>query len=246
MSLFNLNTSVAIVHRCLPNHPKAEDSPRTCEIQMRDVLCKPMAAAALATPKIYDEKMPEADKAADRMRQFIDAMFVSGSKDFPDRFLGFGAIEILHVFRNHHQVKFGELPEHRVERIDKIRMTVEGGHDQAIKLSLSIHLEDPSEELVAYLHERTNRAVQIVLTHSQDQTDELIAEREGMAAPTQLPNLDLDFDAKAQRDTDQIDAVAEHLTAEIPLRGAKRKPAKKAAKKPAKKAGKRGAKKKAA
>lgn len=240
MSLFTLNTNKAIVHRCLPGHPKAEDAVKTVEIQMRDVLCKPMAAAALATPKIYDEKLPEDEKAADRMRQFVDAMFVSSSKDYPDRFLGFGAIEILHVFRNHHQVKFGELPEHRVERIDKIKMTVEGGHDQAINLSFSIHLEDPAKELVAYLHERTNRAVQIVLSHSHDQTEELIAEREGMAAPTQLPNLELDLEAKQQRDADQLDQAARGLeTAEVHLRGVKRKATSRKA------AGKRSTKKKA-
>lgn len=240
MSVFSLNTSIAIVQRCLPNHPKAEDAPLTCEVQMRDVLCKPMAAAALATPRVYGEGVAEDDKAANRMRQFIDAMFGDG-KDFPDRFVGFGQIEIVHVFNAVHEVTFGDLGPHKVHRLDKIRMHIEGGHDQAVKVDFSIHLEDPPTELIAYLHERTNRSVEIVLTQSRDQIEEMIAAREGMSAPTRLPNLELDFEANASRDADQINQAAESLSesAEVPIKTKRKAPTKKAA-------GKRAAKKKAA
>lgn len=218
MSLFSVNTKEARIHKFLPNRGKADDAPTTCEIQIRNAVCLPSAAAAVVL-------------AEGGAEEFEHAFFGTGGS-YPQRFYGIDEIAVFAEFANRHKVKFDGQGEERVSLIDKIRLRIEGGPQRIVWADFSIHIDDPDVDLVSYLHEHCNRSVSMVLTQDADLVDEMLATRKGMAVTT-IPG-ELDFDT-AERDAAQIDQAARGLegaaSAEIPLKTKRgpRKPAKKAA-----------------
>lgn len=233
MSMFNVNVPDAEVKHWHPKHGKSEDAVRTGELQLVNVRLLPNAASALLLAKGGASEVMEA--------------FLAGP-DASQRFWGIGEIvcsKALVQFANRHTMKVDDLDPIRVSLIDKLRLRFEGGPQQLIYADFSVHVEDPSDEETAYFHTCINRDVRLVLEQNADLVDEMIAAAQNMSVTTIYPNGELDLDGKEARDANQLGQAADHLesaTAEIPLRGAKRKPEKKAAKK----ATKRGAKKKAA
>lgn len=220
MSLFSVNTKEARLHKFLPNRGKADDAPTTCEIQIRNAVCLPSAAAAVV--------LAEGDAA-----EFERAFFGDGAGS-PQRFFGIDEIAVFAEFTNRHKVKFNGEHEERCSLIDKIRLRIEGGPQRLVWVDFSIHIDDPDVELVAYLHEHCNRSVPIVLTQDADLVDEMLAKRKGMAVIT---TGELDFDT-SERDAAQLDQAASALegaaSAEIPLKT--KRPRSKAKKPKAKKA----------
>lgn len=233
MSLFECNANNARLHNFIPKHGKADDAPRSAELQFRNVHILPSAASAVL---LAENGGPEVEAA----------LFVGDPPT--QRFFGIDEIASGAKFKNRHTLTLDGLDSVlRCTLIDKIKVRAEGGPQRLLWADFSAHIEDPSAAEVDFFHEQMNRDVDIVLSQDADLVEQMRAEAQGMAVKT-VQNGELDLDGE-QRDADQLDQAAKHLesnTAEVPLRGAKRKPVKKAAKKPAKKAGKRGAKKKAA
>lgn len=230
MSLFECNAQNARLHNFIPKHGKADDAPRSAELQFRNVHILPSSAAAVLL-------------AENGGTEVEAALFVGDPPT--QRFFGIDEIASGAKFKNRHQLEIDGLESTlRCTLIDKIKVRAEGGPQRLLWADFSVHIEDPSAEEIDFFHEHMNRDVDLTLLQDADLVEQMRAEAQGMAVKT-VANGELDLDGE-QRDADAIDAVAKHLesnTAEVPLRGAKRKPAKKVAKKPAKKAGKRGAKK---
>jgi hypothetical protein len=220
MSKFEVNVPDARVKNWIPKLAKDEDASRSGELQLENVRILPRAAAALLL-------------AQDGGSEVVDAFF-RGS-DHVQRFWGIGEIVMsreLVKFAGKHKMRIDDLSgDIRVDSIDKFRLRFEGGPQQHIWADFSIFLDDVSDEETAYLHWHIHRDIALVLEQADDLVDKMIAAAQNMSVSTTVANGELDLDDQAARDKANADAVAAAMTsshtAEVPLRGVKRKPAKK-------------------
>lgn len=222
--MFVLNCKNARLHNFIPKHGKAEDAPRGCELQIRNAAILPSAVAAVLLAESGGTE--------------VEAALLSGP-DHIQRFWGIDSIVSSAEFANRHQAKIDHLDKIRVVKVDKIRIRVEGGPQRLFWVEFSIHIEDPTGDQVDHFHEQINRDISIALTQDADLVDEMVAKAKGMAVST-IHNGELDLDAKAERDADQLQQAADGLSgsAEIPLKTKRgqRKPAAKKSPKAKKKA----------
>ena len=196
MSLFNVTAINARLHKYLPKHSKAEDAAPTSELQFRDVVILPSAAAAVLLAEEGGKEVELAFFVGDPLQQ---------------RFFGIDAVSCGATYEGQHGMRFGDLDEINVTKLDKIRLRFEGGPQRLIWADFSIHIDDPTPEEGRYFHEYINRDVRLVIEQDADLVDQMRAEKKGMAVTTEI-NGDLDFNANAERDAAQLQQAADGLT----------------------------------
>lgn len=195
MSLFNVPAVSARLHKYLPKHGKAEDAAPTSELQFRDVVILPSAAAAVLLAEGNGLEVEGSFFVGDIAQQ---------------RFFGIDSVSCGATYSSQHEMRFEGLDPMKVTLIDKIRLRFEGGPQKLIWADFSVHIEDPTAEEGYCLHECMNRDVRLILTQSADLVDQMLAEKKGMAVAT-LMNEELDIECDEERDAAQLQQVADAL-----------------------------------
>jgi hypothetical protein len=191
---FEASTNTARLLNYLPKHAKADGAPCSAELQFRDVRINTRAAAAIL---LGEEGGAE-----------IAGAFFKG-EHYEPRFRGLSDMRSDSVFKARHKITIDDLDQMRVERIDKIRMRIEGGPQQIVWIDFSAWIEDPTAEEGAHFHEQINRDVKLILKQERDLVDEMIANARGMAvSDVTPPSGDLPLDTKG---ADQLQQAADHL-----------------------------------
>lgn len=228
MSLLECNAKNARLHNFIPKHGKADDAPRSAELQFRNVRVLSSAVSAVLLAENGGSEVEA-------------ALFVGDPPT--ERFFGIDEIASGAKFKNRHTLEIDGLDSTlRCTLIDKIKIRAEGGPQRLLWADFSAHIEDPSAEEVDFFHEQMNRDVDIVLSQDADLVEQMRAEAQSMAVTTTQPDLDLDQQTAADKErADVFELALNGPTAEVPLRGAKPRKAKSSKKAPAKKRGKKAA-----
>ncbi len=217
MSLFNVNARNARLHKYIPKHGKAEDVAPAAELQFRNVTVLPSAVSAALL--------------AEGGASEVEWSFFTGDP-LVQRFFGIDEVSSTAEYKMRHMMRIDDFDDIRVVLLDKIRFRFEGGPQRIVWADFSVHIEDPTSDQGRYFHEMINRDVDLRLEQDADLVEQMLAKRKGMAVSTEV-NGELDLDAKAERDAEQLQQAADALAKPARSRAPKKTAGRKAGKRKA-------------